>query len=218
MAKSVVIAALAFGGLLSVVSPALAEEVLYTTSGVFSVGGTNVFTGSTNNKGKTATVTYNAYSGDDIPSIEGGPPALATVDSLGAFTVFAPPGTVTTGSGTFLLTIDQSIVDGPSGSSDFGNSVFSGKIKTTGGPTGSLILSFAQTSITIDNVTYTLENLGQNGLLDNQLAFGKGGGQIVATITSPVPEPAFFGLTGLGFFGLAFVAMRRYKKSNVSVL
>jgi hypothetical protein len=123
-----------------------------------------------------------------------------------------PKGTKIVGSGSFLLTIDQTIVGGPSGTSS-DSAALSGTISRVKNATsGDLILTFAAPSITIDNVTYTLEDLGQNGLGPNQLAFGSGGANIEAAITSPAPEPTFFALTGLGFLGLAVVAARRYKQ------
>jgi hypothetical protein len=207
MTKSVFLGSiLTLGGLLAAVSPALALEVTYTTTGVFS-NNTNVFTGTGG-----ATATFDAGIGDDIPSIPGGPAVDATTDSLGTIFLNVPQGGSITGSGSFLLTIDQTIVGGPSGtSSDFG--LLSGTIsKAKNATKGDLIVTFAEPSITIDNVTYTLEDLGQNGLGPNQLAFGSGGANIEAAITSPAPEPTFFALTGLGFLGLA-AAARRYRQS-----
>jgi hypothetical protein len=198
MTKSVVIGILAFGGVLAAVSPALATEVTYTTTGSFSVSGTDVFDGSSH-AGKTATVTYNSYSGDDV---------LPSTDALGTFTVSAPPGTHITGGGTFLLTLDQTIVGGASGTGSFAAAGFSGTLQANG--SGGLNLTFAQTSLTIDKVTYTLQNLGGPG--NNVITFGKGGVTLVANITSPVPEPTFFGLTGLGLLGLGFVAIRQRKQ------
>ncbi len=198
MTKSVIIGILAFGGMLSVVSPALATEVTYDTTGTFSVSGTNTFQGTENNS-KVAQVTFNTYSGDDL---------LPSTDSLGMFTVSAPAGTKIVGGGTFLLTIDQTIVSGPSDSGSFGAAGVSGTLSANGN--GALNLTFAQTSVTIDQVTYTLQNLGGPG--GNVITFGKGGVILVANITSPVPEPTFFGLTGVGLLGLAFVAARRYKQ------
>jgi hypothetical protein len=201
MNKSVVrVSILALGGMLAVALPALADEVVYTTTGVFSENGTNVFTGATNNN-KTAFVTFNSYSGDDF---------LPAADSLGTLSVSAPAGTQIVGSGNFLLSIGQSVDGGATETGDLGNAGFSGTLKANGN--GGLTLTFAQTQVTIGQITYTLEDLGGPG--GNVLTFGKGGAIINASITTPLPEPSFFALTGIGFLGLAFVAVRRYKQNN----
>jgi hypothetical protein len=199
---------LAFAGLIVAVTPAFADEVFFTTSGVFTSTGTNTITDTFG--AKTASITFNGNAGaDDMPT----PPLVnpPTVDSLGTFSVLVPPGTSITGTGDFILTIDQS---SPVGNGTLGSDTLSGKISTLGGPTGSLVVTFAKTTITINNITYTLEDLGQNGLLPNQLGIGKNGAEIEAAITSAAPEPTFFALTGAGFFGLAGIAIRRYKQRN----
>jgi hypothetical protein len=230
MMKSVVTAVMAFGGLSATVSPALADVVDFTTTGTFSVSGTNTIAGTTN-KGKTASVTFNPvaitstqHPQQDVPSAAGGPADEATVDTLGNFTVSLPSGTSVGNNmpagadGTFLLTLNQKIEGGASGSADYGTSVMTGILSKTGGTTGSLTLTFAQSSVTIDGVTYTLVDLGQNGLGANQLAIGASGEPIEVAITSPLFEPTFFALTGVGFFGLAFVATRRYKHHHVTTI
>ena len=218
MTKSAVFSGvLALGGLLAVVSPALAEVVDFTTTGIFSTSGTNAITGTTFG-GKTASVTFDpvTMTSPQFPQ-QDVPPA---VDTLGNFAVVLPPGTSVTGSGTFLLTVNQAIEGGPSGSSDYGASTVSGTLsRVPGAPTGSVIITFAQTSVVIDGVTYTLEDLGQNGLGPNQLAIGANGASIEAALTtSPTPEPTFFGLTAAGFFGLAFIAIRRHKQNSAKTI
>jgi hypothetical protein len=208
MTKSVFLGSiLTLGGLLAV-SPAFALEVTYSTTGVFSQHGNNVLIGTGG-----ATATFNAGTGDDLPSIPGGPAVDATTDSLGTMTLTVPTGGKIVGSGSFLLTIEQTIVGGPTGSSSDSAALSATISRLNKATTGDLIVTFAAPSITIDNVTYTLEDMGQNGLGANQLAFGSGGANIEAAITSPAPEPTFFALTGLGFLGLAVVAGRRYKQS-----
>jgi hypothetical protein len=212
MNKSVFLGSmLALGGILAAASPALALEVTYTTTGVFSSSGTNVFTGA----GGTS-ATYVSYSGTDVPSLPGGPAIDATVDQLGTINVAVPSGDTLTGTGNFVLTINQTIVGGPTGSSTVSAALTGQLTNIPGQKTGDLIFTFASPTITIDGVTYTLEDLGQNGLLPTQLAIGKGGGEIEAAITSAAPEPTFFALTGLGFFGLAAIAARRYRSSTGS--
>jgi hypothetical protein len=230
MNKSVAFTAVMALGLLAAVSPASADVVDFTTAGTFSVSGTNTMTGTTKN-GKTASVTFNPvtitssqYPQQDVPSAPGGPAAEATVDTLGSFTVSLPAGTSIGANtpagvdGTFLLTLNQAIEGGASGTADYGTSALTGRLSKTGGPTGSLVITFAQTSVTIDGVTYTVEDLGQNGLASDQLAIGASGAAIEAAITSPAPEPSFLALTGVGFLGLLFVAVRRYKQSTVTNL
>jgi hypothetical protein len=201
-------AILAFNGLLASVTPALGEEVTFTTLGYFTAAGSNVLSEKTGNK--IATLTFDGnLDGDDITSSPGQVPA--TVDSLGTFVVSVPPGTSLVGKneGVFAMRITQ--LD-PPGTGNLGADLLYGNISNGGGSTGSLIITFQSTSVTINQITYTLEDLGQNGLQPNQLGIGKNGAQLEASITSPMPEPPLFGLTGLGFFGLAATAMRRYKR------
>jgi hypothetical protein len=197
---------LAFAGLIAAGTPASAEEVLFTTSGIFTSTGTNVITNTSG--GKTSSVTFNGNpTGDDFTTAPGVTPA--TVDTLGEFTVSLPAGTSLTGAGDFIITINQS---SPAGNGNLGTDSLAGKVTNAGGVTGSLLLTFQNTSVTIGGITYTLEDLGQNGLAPDQLAIGKNGAAIEAAITSATPEPTFFALTGLGFLGLATIAGRRYKK------
>ena len=197
---------MAFAGLIAAGTPAIADEVVFTTSGVFTSSGTNVTSQTT--AGKTASLTFNGNpGGDDFTTSPGVTPA--TVDTLGAFVVNLPTGTSLTGTGDFILTINQSA---PPGSATLGSDTLTGTVTNAGGTTGSLLVTFQDTTVTIGSITYTLEDLGQNGLAPNQLAIGKNGAVIEAAITSPTPEPTFFLLTGVGFSGLAGIAVRRYKK------
>ena len=112
---------------------------------------------------------------------------------------------------TFTLVINQSLPG--SGDGSFGDSTITGTVSNpTGagnGKTGDYILTFDQTSVTIDGINYTLEDLGQNGLASNQLDIGTSRTTIEAAITG-VPEPASLALIG---GGLSLLVIARWRRS-----
>jgi hypothetical protein len=134
----------ALGAFLLAATPALGTTVQYSTTGAFSTTNNNVIMGG------DVTLTFNAVndSGKDTPP---------TTDELGSFSVKDPNGagfTMPAGE-TFTLVINQSLPDAGNGS--FGNSSITGTISNpTGkgeGKTGDYILTFDQTSVTIDGIT-----------------------------------------------------------------
>lgn len=188
----------ALGGLLLTAAPAMATTVQYSTTGTFSSTGTNVISGG------DVTLTFNAVnnSGKDTPP---------TTDELGSFTVADPNGagfTMPDGE-TFVLMINQTLPGAGDGS--FGDSAITGTIANLLGPgngkTGDYVLTFDQTSVTIYGVTYTLEDLGQNGLASNQLDIGTSRTTIEAAI-SDAPEPVSLALMGGGLCLLALARRR----------
>ena len=197
--------ALALGGLLAAVAPALADNVSYTTSGTFSTTMNNVLS----NGG--VTLTFN-----NVPNaLTVGLDSTPASDSLGYFqAVETAGGSLNVPAGeTFTLNITQLI---PGGSGSIMNSPLTGTISEVAGnfPGGNLVLSFSQTSLTVDGIHYALEDLGQNGLASNQLAIGTTTTNIEAEITgSAAPEPSSYLLTGFGALGLLAGVIRR-KRQN----
>jgi hypothetical protein len=189
----------ALAGFLLAGAPMLATTVKYSTTGTFSGSNSNVLSGG------DVTLTFNAVnnSGNDTPP---------TTDELGSFTVNDPNGagfTMPAGE-TFTLVINQTLPS--SGNGSFGNSAITGTISNPTGPgngkTGDYILTFDETSVVINGITYTLEDLGQNGLGANQLDIGTSRTTVEAAITG-APEPLSVGLFGAGFALLGIARWRR---------
>jgi hypothetical protein len=217
-------------GVLATAVPALADiAVTYTTSGAFSGGSGAVFTGS-----NSSTLTYVGLSGLGCLSN----PASSNCDvqfqgQLGTFTTVIPSNSSLNPSGQFTLTIDQTLYPyndypsgGTGGSGTIGTVSFSGTLSAGTGPaTGTTILTFVSPpSVTIQGITYTLDDIGGPNLSANQLAIGPNqsvslGALISAPasviVTGSTPEPALYGLTGAGLVGLAMIAMRRKRKQTV---
>ncbi len=193
--------ALFVGGLLAAVAPALATNVDFSTTGQFGSTGTNTLSGT------NVAVTFNGVTNTEI--------STPGQESLGMFQVsFNDPGSdasLTPAAGeTFSLNIAQI---SPAGSGSFSNEAFSGTVSQTqpNFPTGQLILTFDQTSITVSGVTYTLLDLGQGNLASNQLGIGTSDTTVEALVGTP--EPASYALAASGLVGLLFGAIRRKKQT-----
>jgi len=191
------------GGLLATGIPALASTVTYTTTGIFSVGGGTTFSGTGG-----ASLVFASGSGNVTAPSTG---------TLGSFTTTLPAGGKITGSGTFTLTIDQTspVV----GNANFGSDTLTGSVSVNshGIPgANTLVITFAQTSVDIGGVVYTLEGLGGGNLAADQLGINITGND-VTTIQADVttPEPALYSLIGAGFAGMLLVGLRR-KQNGVA--
>jgi len=195
---------------------AFAEDVTFTTTGEFSCGtatgcSTAIFDGvgggqmTIANNGNTFNINAVGYTNADVLA---GDPNLDDVNALtfnDTATNFTPKTSpkgspVNTNGAEFTLVITQTA---PPASPNSGS--------LSGGFTGTVTASqslaeitFSNTTLTLGNVTYTLDQSVWTIPTPGIKTIG------MTTDTATVtPEPTFMALTGLGFAGLAFVAYRR---------
>ena len=182
------------------VTPALAEDVTYSTTGGFSASGgaTSAIFGSGAN---TLTLSFSGIVGSTVD-------ASPSTNGSAGFIIASVTGKGGVAAGNFTLTIDQTA---PSVGSGGLSGALSGKI-TTNASNGTL--NFTSTTLTLGDVVYTLQQPpGGYELVPPSTLNGETSIQMRIDATA-VPEPAFFGLTGLGFLGLAGITFRRYRQSR----
>jgi hypothetical protein len=212
--------------------PAFAVDVTYSTTGSFT-NCTGGFTcgGSSITGANSLTIAFTGIAAQ-VPNIT--VPPLSTT-SFGQFTQTGPTTGSDTGSAQFSLQVKQTVPT-PGGTETLSDQLSGTITKSNDGTTAvkftSLSGSGANTSLTSTDPVTGVKAF-QFTFLDPTLTssvtywvdqstaivpptVNNGVSTIQGAIDSTVPEPAFYSLTGTGFAGLLFMALRRRRQKIAS--